>query len=138
MDVNISYIDSRGVIIDSEGHTVSVVPAGQKYYFGETGWAHNQKAVELSISVAVGSTVPAQYHLPGVTGLHMGTNDIHEAAVVGVVDNTTSAVLSNGTNVNVVAFDASGKVIGGNFEGLTADVPAGAKVQFDSVQQPTA
>jgi hypothetical protein len=63
----------------------------------------------------------------------MGTDDIDEAAVVGVVDNTTSGALSNGTNVNIVAFDAGGKVMGGNYEGLANDVPAGAKVQFDSV-----
>lgn len=134
VDVSLNFLDDSGTIVQSEGDTIHVIPAGDTYYLsGGSFPAKGDKTTKLEVQVAVGESAAASYVLPEISDLRMTESDWGEFYVRGVVTNPYSeAIPDNAAGVHVVCFDASGRVVGGGYTFIENGLQPGAKAAFDA------
>jgi hypothetical protein len=129
--VTVSFVAADGTILGSDSHEISVVPAGRLYYSAGRGLAEEEGVARIETSVDVGSCAAATYAPPEVTNVRVTWDDSWTTyRVHGRVTNTLKSVLPSSTRITAVVFDASGRVIGGGFGTLPADLPGGRRAAF--------
>jgi hypothetical protein len=130
--VTVNLLDGSGAILATEAESVNVIPASTTYYLGGSSSVSEGKVAKLEPIVAVGSSETAQYTLPKVSRVKLIEQEYFGLTVRGEVENTLDQPLSQFAKIGVVVFDAAGKVIGGGFAYLDADLPPGRRAGFSS------
>jgi len=132
--VTANFLNPSGTIVQTEGDTIHVIPAGTTYYLDGSLFPDKaDKTTKLETTVAVGASAAAVYVLPEISDVRMSWGQFKDLHVRGVVTNPYTEpipVLSAGANV--VCFDASGKVVGGGYGFPDNPIPPGAKIAFDA------
>lgn len=125
-----SFVDKSGTILDGVGPVVPVIPAGATYYWGGSWPVKGGTPTKIEISTEVSEFQDNESSLPEVSDIKLGTDGFN-TIITGRVTNTLDFPLSQVATVQVVFFDASGKVIGGSNGYLPADLPPGRTARFE-------
>ena len=126
-----SLVDSSRTIISGVTPIIPVIPAGATYYWG--GSVPHKKGTratrfEVTVKSADFSGTGAKLPLVGKVKLR---SDGYNTLVSGRVTNNVGFTLSQIAPINVVFFDAKGKVLGGANGYLDADLPKGRAALFE-------
>ncbi len=129
--ITANLLDSAGNVIDTDNTTLSLLPAGETFYFGGEFY-DVKKAKKLEAFVDIGTTEPAQYELPKATNVRLAGDQDFGLRVKGQVKNTHEGTLSEFARIGVVVFDKNDEVIGGGYAFLDANLPSGRTAAFDT------
>jgi hypothetical protein len=133
LSVTVNFLDPSGTVMQTEGTTIGVIPAGWRYYLGGTSSpARSDKTTKIETTVVVGSSVAAQYQMPKATNVRLSDDGFGNVTVRGVITNPYSVPMSSDAAISVVCFNARGKVIGGGQASLNNDVPIGSRAGFEA------
>jgi hypothetical protein len=132
VELTINLVNKGGVIVGTETEYINVIPAGERYYAGGTSYlSGDDQAQRIEPSVAVGSSAAAAYKLAPVSNVRFSPIEYSDGIeVVGQVRNDYSQPLSSFAKIGVVAFDDAGRVVGGGFTFLDADLQPGRSASF--------
>jgi len=139
VQVSVNLLSSSGAVVKTEDGSLNVIPAGGTFYYGgESFLDKGDKAKRLEAFVDVGSSEAAQYNLPEVTHVHVVNQDYIGVTVSGQVKNELESSLSCIATIGCVLFDGNGKVVGGGFAYLDADLKPGRTAAFEVLNGTTA
>lgn len=138
VSVTTNFVDGTGTILKSESESISVLPAGKTYYLGGDSFTERgARVAHLETAVSVGSSQAASYPLPTVTRVRLANDEYAGLSVHGEVENTLDAPLSQFARISAVVFDTRGRVIGGGYTYLDADLAPGRRAAFEASIQAT-
>lgn len=132
VEVTVNMVGAGGVIVGTETEYINVIPAGERYYAGGTSYVSGQdRAQRLEPTVVVGSREPASYELAPVSNVRFSPIEyLGGIEVVGQVRNDYTQPLSSLAKIGIVALDSAGRVVGGGFTFLDADLQPGRSASF--------
>jgi hypothetical protein len=133
VEVTTNFDDASGTILDTESETISVIPAHTTYYLGGDGSLESSaRVVRLEVNPTVGQSAHTNYPLPIVSRVGL-TRDLYLGLTVhGQVENNLDAPLSQFAQITTVIFSPSGRVVGGGFTYLDADLPPGRSAAWST------
>ena len=138
VQVSINFMDKSGTILVTEDDSLNVIPAGETYYLGGSTYAEDGKPKKMEAFIDIESSEPAQYELPKVSKVRILKDEWMGVSVKGQVKNIFDDDLSSMATITCVIFDKNGKVVGGGFTFLDADLRSGRTAGFEIVNGPGA
>jgi len=125
LQVTVSLLDKSGAVVQTENTTLSLIPAGDTWYFGGMLMVNKgDKPRQMEAFVDVGASEAAQYKLPTVTNVRVVKDQFMGVSVKGQVKNEwKDAALSTNARIDRVLFDANDQVVGGGFGYLNSNLP---------------
>jgi hypothetical protein len=125
VEVRLTAVDARGVLLEEERFGVVVIPARRTFNVGTTMQLEpGGVAARLRVEVSVGKTLKGTRRIPRVTQARVGHDQFGGLDVRAQVTNTVGATLSSLTDEFAVLRDACGRVVGGLRSSPTATSPA--------------
>jgi len=131
IELSVNYLDKSGQIVGSGSSGVSVVPAGQTFFVGNDAFP-DEPASKIEVEVSIGSWESAAAKLVDVSNLKIKSEQYFGSRVTGVVTNSTGKTLSTIAKINIVLFDAQGKMVGAGYTFPPFDLKPGKKCAFDA------
>jgi hypothetical protein len=131
--ISVNILDRSGGILATDSNVISVIPAGETYYFGgETYLEKGGKAAKLDPLVEVGYSDAATYPLPQARRVRVVRDDFGGVEVRGEVENTLESSLSSFARISIVLLSRRGEIVGGAYTYLDADLPPGRRAGFNA------
>ena len=131
IQLSINYLDKSGQIVGSDSARVSVVPTGQTFFVGSDA-SPDEPASKIEVDVSIGGWEPAAAKLVDVANLKIKSQQYWGSRVTGVVTNSTGKTLSSIAKINIVLFDAQGKMVGAGYTFPPFELKPGKKFAFDA------
>jgi len=133
--VIVNMVAANGQLVATKTRTVSLIPAGATFAFGDSMSLRTQVAVDhLELTIRVGAHEPAKAHpMPDFANLGI-FDSTYDPGWVGEVDgeivNAASKQTLTAANLSVVLLDAAGNPIGGSTGSTYSPVPSGSRIVF--------
>jgi hypothetical protein len=128
-DVTINLVDASDRVIETHSYSVDYIPAGGRFFFGQPEFVQPTVA-RLELAVRVARSQVESRPVLNAENVRVTEDFGGDAQAVGELRNTTDMSLSPVARISAVAFDASGRVIGGGRNFPEAAVPPGFRVGF--------
>ena len=128
-EVTINLVDASDRVIETHSYSIDYIPAGGRFFFGQPEFVQPTVA-RLEIAVRVARSQVESRPVLNAENVRVTEDFGGEAQAVGEVRNTTDLNLSPLARISAVAFDASGRVIGGGRNFPEAAVPPGFRIGF--------
>lgn len=131
----VNAVDAAGQLVGTKTRTVSLIPAGASFAFGDSLALRSQVGVvRLEITIRVGAHQPSSPHaMPDFANLRILSSIIDPgwvAEVDGEVVNDTSKQTLSTAKLSIVLLDASGNPIGGSTGSTFSPLPSGSRIVF--------
>ena len=136
--VTVNFVAADDTIIGTETQNINVIPAGQRYYSGGSGYINGSgRAKTIEAMVDVDTYEAGDYPLPEASKVRLYWEQYLGYGVAGQVTNNLDSALSSGADITAVLFDARGRVVGGGFAYLDADLAPGRRASFKMLNGPS-
>ena len=134
--ITVNLLNKSGNVVATDNYALGLLPASETFYFGGDIYEPG-KATKLEAFADVGHSEPAEYELPQASNVRTSKESYGAGTVVkGQVKNTHEGELSSLARLGCVLLDRNGKVVGGGFTYLEADLPSGRTAAFQVYSGP--
>jgi hypothetical protein len=129
--VTTNFVDRTGTILTTESEDINVIPAGKTFYLGgDTYLNSGERVAHLEVDASTGDHAHTNYPLPLVSRVRLVHEEYLGFSVHGQVTNNLDAPLSQLARISAVVFDSRGRVVGGGYDFLDADLQPGRRAAF--------
>ena len=137
VEITVNLLDAKGNVFETDTGTLTGIPAGSKFYYGgEVYVQKSDKPKRLEVYADAGSWDSIDLVLPKISNVQVINEEYWGTKVRGQVTNNLDKTLSSLAKIGVVLFDKRGRVVGGGYTYLDADLKSGRKASFESVNGP--
>jgi len=138
VEITVNLLDKSGMVLETDAQELNLIPAGERFYFGGSIYqSASGKPAKLEAFVDVGESLPAIYRLPEATHVRITNQEYFGIIVQGQVHNDFEGTLLSHATIGCVLFSKTGKVVGGGFGYLDADLPSGRTAAFKILNGPS-
>lgn len=137
VSVQTNFVMADDHLLGTATHTVSLIPAGTNYYYGDSvSFPGAAPIARLEVVLQTGGFARHRSSMPTLANIHLVPSSFDPSwlgDVEGELQNTDPSLSLQNAAFSAVVFDATGNIVGGGSGGAYGSLPPGARefLQFD-------